>query len=45
MKELRYWRNLSKQEKQHLMKSNQIKTITFKQIETLYNERKDKKCV
>lgn len=35
-----YWRNLSKQEKQSIMQSKNIKAITFEQIKVIYNENK-----
>lgn len=33
---LRYWRDLSKEEKQSIMKSKNIKAITFEQIKDIY---------
>ncbi len=37
---LRYWRDLSRQEKQSLMTERNIKSITFDQIEEIYLENK-----
>jgi len=37
---LRYWRNLSKTQKQEIMSEKGIKEITYEQIKTIYNENK-----
>lgn len=36
--ELKYWRDLSKEEKSRLMLYRNIKTITYSQIQEIYNE-------
>lgn len=35
--ELKWWRDISSQEKQELMRKNNIKTMTFEKICELYN--------
>lgn len=36
---LRYWRNLSKSQKQEIMSEKGIKSITYEQIKKIYYEK------